>query len=87
MHENLRFVGITGVASKEQLGGDAPIDHKLMLVILCQYCQSDQEADEESPYLTWRHPLEPDFSTLVLPDCDYVHTLSIHNQLAAHALK
>ena len=45
MHENLRFVWITGVALKEQLGGDAPIDHELMLVILRRYCQAGQEAD------------------------------------------
>lgn len=60
------FVRITGVVLKEQLGGDTMIDHELMSVIIHRCCQADQEADEESPYLTWRHQLQPDFSTLVL---------------------
>lgn len=87
VHENPRFLRITGVALKQQLVGDASIDHELMSVILRRYCQADQEADKESPYLTWRHPLEPEFSTLVLSEHDYVHTLSIQNTLGAQALK
>lgn len=87
VHENPRFLRITGVTLKEQLGSGTMVDHELMSVILHRYCQANQEAYEESPYLTWRHPLEPDFSTLVLSDFDYVHTVSIQNQLAASALK
>lgn len=87
MHENPRFLRITRVALRQQLVGDAPIDHELMSVILRRYCQADHKADKESPYLTWRHPLEPEFSTLVLSDHDYVHTLSIQNTLDAQALK
>lgn len=87
VHENPRFIRITGVALKEQFVEDVAIDHELMSVILRRYSQADQETDQESPYLTWWHPLEPEFSTVVLSDFDCVHTLSIQNQLAAHALK
>ena len=62
MHENPRFIRITGLALKQQLVGDVLIDHELMSVIIRRYCQADQEANKHSPYLTWRHPLEPEFS-------------------------
>ncbi|XP_048554668.1 uncharacterized protein LOC125535641 [Triticum urartu] len=87
VHENPRFLRITGAAMRMQLVQDEPIDHELMLVIIRRYCQADQEANKHSPYLTWRHPLEPEFSTLVLSDHDYVHTMSIQKPLGADALK
>lgn len=62
MHENPRFLRITGLALKQQLVEDELIDHEMMSVIIRRYSQSDQEADKHSPYLTWRHPLEPEFS-------------------------
>lgn len=87
VHEIPRFARITGLALKEQLGGDTLIDHELMSVILRRFCQLDQDSDPESPYLTWRHPIVPEFSTLVLADFDYLHTVSIQNQLVADSLK
>lgn len=81
--ENVPFTkralrNLCGKISREQSEDDVRkkmIDHELMSVILHRYCQADQEADEELPHLTWRHPLEPDYSTLVLSDFDYVHTV------------
>lgn len=87
VHEKPRFIRISGVTLKEQLVGDAAIDHELMSIIICRYTQVDQEADKESPYLSWRHPIEPEFSTFVLSDFDYLHTKSIQNQLCANDLK
>lgn len=66
------------------------IDNELMSVTLrryCRYCQLDGESDEKSPYLTWRHPVEPECSILVLSDCDYVHAISIQNQFVADYMK
>ncbi|XP_045085569.1 uncharacterized protein [Aegilops tauschii subsp. strangulata] len=87
VHEKPRFIRISGVTLKEQLVGDAAIDHELMSIIIRRYSQADQEADKESPYLSWRHPIEPEFSTFVLSDFDYLHTKSIQNQLCANELK
>lgn len=70
VHENPMFVRIAGVVLKEQLGGDTMIDHELMSVIIHRCCQADQEADEELPHLTWRHPLEPDYSVREIYHCD-----------------
>ncbi|XP_037435466.1 uncharacterized protein LOC119302535 isoform X2 [Triticum dicoccoides] len=70
-----------------QLVEDELIDHEVMSVIIRRYCQSDQEADKHSPYLTWRHPIEPEFSTLVLSDHDFLHTVSIQKALCADSLK
>lgn len=58
-----------------------------MSVILRRYSQIDQQYDPECPYLTWRHPIEPDFPTLVLAEYDFLHTVSIQNQLVADSLK
>lgn len=58
-----------------------------MSVIIRRYCQADQEADKHSPYLTWRHPLEPEFSSLVLSEQDYLHTMSIQKALGAMVLQ
>ncbi|XBJ07279.1 hypothetical protein VPH35_012832 [Triticum aestivum] len=87
VHENPRFLWITGLELKQQLVEDELIDHEMMSVIIRRYSQSDQEADKHSPYLTWRHPLEPEFSTLVLSDHDYIHTLSIQKALSAAGLE
>ncbi|XBH69523.1 hypothetical protein VPH35_097373 [Triticum aestivum] len=87
VHENPRFIRITGLALKQQLVGDVLIDHELMSVIIRRYCQADQEANKHSPYLTWRHPLEPEFSSLVLSEQDYLHTMSIQKALGAMVLQ
>ena len=86
-HENPRFLRITGSMLKCQLVEDELIDHEVMSVIIRRYCQSDQEADKHSPYLTWRHPIEPEFSTLVLLDHDFLHTVSMQKALCADSLK
>ncbi|EMS54717.1 hypothetical protein TRIUR3_17535 [Triticum urartu] len=39
------------------------------------------------PLFKLEYPIEPDFSTLVLSDSDFLHTLSIEKQLSADSLK
>lgn len=93
VHENPRFLRITGSALKSQVVEDELIDHEVMSVIIRRYCQSDQEADKHSPYLTWRHPTEPEFSTMVLSDYDYLHwcqsrkhCVPTHSNMTSHQL-
>ena len=66
---------------REQLIGMEHLHHELMSLIMRRYSQSDQEANSESPYMNWRHNMEPDFATIVLADHEYVTNISIQKQL------
>lgn len=75
VHEEPRFVRITGYAIRDQLVGNRLIGHELMSLVFRHFDQLDCQAETESPCLSWRYPIEPDFSTLVLSDSDFLHTV------------
>lgn len=87
VHEEPRFIRITGFVIRDQLVGNNLIGHELMSMLLRRFAQLGCQAETENPYLSWRHPIEPEFSTLVLSDCDFLHTVSIQKQLSAESLK
>ncbi|KAM3372221.1 hypothetical protein ACQJBY_019219 [Aegilops geniculata] len=61
VHEEPRFVRITGYATGDQLVGNRLIGHDLMSLVFRHFDQLDCQAETESPYLSWRYPIEPDF--------------------------
>ncbi|KAM3244997.1 hypothetical protein ACQJBY_056373 [Aegilops geniculata] len=62
VHEEPRFIRITGSVIRDQLAGNNIIGHELMSIIFRHFAQLDCEAETENPYLRWRHPIEPEFS-------------------------
>lgn len=72
---------------RDQLVGKRLIGHELMSLVFRRFAQLDALAERGIPYLSWRHPIEPEFSTLVLSDSDFLHTVSIQKQLSADSLK
>ncbi|EMS59894.1 hypothetical protein TRIUR3_16939 [Triticum urartu] len=81
IHDSPRYIRVTGLALKQQLVGERLLDHELMCIILRRFMQAHAGCNRDSPYLTWRHSLEADLSTLALSDHDYTYSISIQKQL------
>lgn len=68
LHADPRLVKITGHEIIDQLVRNGMLDHELGSILIRRQSQLDAEASLDTPYLTHRHLLECDFSTLALAD-------------------
>ena len=90
LHNDPRFIRVTGEEIKDQLLGDAMVDHELGCIILvdhelgCIILQRQKQLDHESnpdvQYLNHRHILEVDFSTVALCGTSISDFLEVQNQ-------
>lgn len=68
VHEVPRFIRISGYVIRDPLVGGNMIHYEQTNWCRCfsvSFAQLDFEAESECPYLSWRHPIEPEFSVRI----------------------
>uniref|UniRef100_A0ACD5ZY10 Uncharacterized protein n=1 Tax=Avena sativa TaxID=4498 RepID=A0ACD5ZY10_AVESA len=79
-HTEPRLVIVDGLTIRKQLVGEIPLDHELGTALIRRWSQIDRETEDECPYISYKHVVKLDFSTLALAETDVVGILHIQKQ-------
>uniref|UniRef100_A0ACD5UE08 Uncharacterized protein n=1 Tax=Avena sativa TaxID=4498 RepID=A0ACD5UE08_AVESA len=79
-HAEPRTILVDGLTIRHQLVGNVLLGHELGSVIIRRLAQLDKESENECPYLSFKHVMELDFSTLTLAEEDIVYVDHIQKQ-------